>query len=133
MQLHLPGDPGAVEVGVPPSLLLIGRLLVLVAGPDERDAEVALLPVHGHLVLPGRDGRSRVLLGCDWTEGHRVSGSRGTATNQEPGLHAGVGSVHREGGEDLPGNSPHLHITSPLSRVNEPGMRSPVYLIEVNY
>lgn len=64
MQLHLSGDPGPVEVGVPPALLLVLRVFVLVTRPDERDAEVALLPVHGHLVLPGRDGRGRILLGC---------------------------------------------------------------------
>lgn len=64
MQLHLPGDPRPVEVSVPPALLLALRVFVLVARPDERDAEVALLPVHRHLVLPGRYGRGRVLLGC---------------------------------------------------------------------
>lgn len=64
MQLHLPGDPGPVEVSVPPALLLVLGVFVLVARPDERDAEVSLLPVHGHLVLPGRDGRGWILLGC---------------------------------------------------------------------
>lgn len=64
MQLHLAGDPGPVEVGVPPALLLVLGVFVLLARPDERDAEVALLPVHGHLVLPRRDGRGCVLLGC---------------------------------------------------------------------
>lgn len=64
MQLHLPGDPGAVEVGVPPALLLVLWVFVLVARPDERDAEVSLLPVQHHLVLPGWDGRGRVLLSC---------------------------------------------------------------------
>lgn len=64
MQLHLPGNPGSVEVRVPPALLLVLGVLVLVAWPDERDAEVALLPVHRHLVLPGRYRWGWVLLGC---------------------------------------------------------------------
>lgn len=63
MQLHLPGDPGPVEVGVPPALLVLW-IFVLVARPDERDAKVSLLPVQRHLVLPGWDGRGRILLGC---------------------------------------------------------------------
>lgn len=71
VQLHLPGDPGAVKVRVPPALLLVLGVFVLVTRPDEGDAEVALLPVHGHLVLPGRDGRGRVLLGC-WVDGEKI-------------------------------------------------------------
>ncbi|TNN29392.1 hypothetical protein EYF80_060460 [Liparis tanakae] len=59
---------GPVEVGVPPALLLPPRVVfVLVARPDERDAEVALLPVHRHLALPRREGRSRVLQRCSLT------------------------------------------------------------------
>lgn len=64
MQLHLPGDPGPVKVGVPPALLLVLWVFVLVARPDEGDAEVSLLPVQRHLVLPGWDGWGRILLGC---------------------------------------------------------------------
>lgn len=64
MQLHLPGDPGPVEVGVPPAFLLAVGLFVLVARPDEGDAEKALLPVHRHFILPRWDGRGCVLLGC---------------------------------------------------------------------
>jgi len=67
VELHLPGDPGPVEVCVPPAFLLALGVFVLVARADERDAEVALLPVHRHLVLPRRDGRSRVLLRCSLT------------------------------------------------------------------
>ena len=52
----------------PPALLLVLGILVLIARPDEGDPEVALLPVHGHFMLPGRDGRGRVLLGCEWAE-----------------------------------------------------------------
>lgn len=64
MQLHLPGDPRPVEVSVPPALLLVLGVFVLVTRPDEGDAEVSLLPVHGHLVMSGRDGRGMILLGC---------------------------------------------------------------------
>lgn len=65
VQLHLPCDPRPVKVGVPPAFLLgLLGLLVLLSGSDERDAEVALLPVHRHVVLPGRDGRGQVVLGC---------------------------------------------------------------------
>lgn len=64
MQFHLPSDPGSVKVSVPPALLLVLGVFVLVAGPDERNAEISLLPVHGHLMLPGRDGRGWILLGC---------------------------------------------------------------------
>lgn len=74
VQLHLPGDPGPVEVGVPPALLLVLGVFVLVTRPDERDAEVALLTVHGHLVLPGRDGRRRVLLGCRTDRERKLGG-----------------------------------------------------------
>lgn len=65
VQLHLSGNPRPVEMCVPPALLLGLRLFVLVTRPDERDAEVALLPVQRSLVLAGWDGRCRVLLGCD--------------------------------------------------------------------
>lgn len=64
MQLHLPGDPGPIEVCIPPALLLAMGIFVLVAWPDERDAEKALLPVHCHFMLPCWDGRGRVLLSC---------------------------------------------------------------------
>lgn len=64
MQFHLPGNPGTIEVGVPPAFLLVLWVFVLVARPDERDAEVSLLPVQCHLVLPGWDGRGRILLSC---------------------------------------------------------------------
>lgn len=66
VQFQLPGDPGPVKVGVPPALLLVLGVLVLVPGPDEGDAEVALLAVHGYLLLLGGHGWSRVLLGCVW-------------------------------------------------------------------
>lgn len=86
MQLHLPGDPGPVEVSVPPALLVLG-VFVRLARPDERDAEVALLPVQGHLVLPGRDGRGRILLGCliEWNKKKKEVRHRlqMTAANQE--------------------------------------------------
>lgn len=63
MELHLPGDPGAVEVGVPPALLLVLWVFVLVCRADEGNAEVALLSVHRHLLLLGWDWWGRVLLG----------------------------------------------------------------------
>ena len=64
VKLHLPGDPGAVEVGVPPALLLVLGVFVLVGWPDEGDAEVALMAVHGYfllLVCHGRRDRKSVV------------------------------------------------------------------------
>lgn len=63
VQLHLSGDPGAVEVRVPPAFLLL-RLLELFRRPDERDAEVTLLPIGRQLLLQRREGRGQALLGC---------------------------------------------------------------------
>lgn len=62
VELHLPGDPGPIEVGVPPALLLTLRVFVLVRRADERDSKESLLPVHFDLLLPGRKLSGRVLL-----------------------------------------------------------------------
>lgn len=62
VQLHLPGNPRSVKMGVPPALLLVLRVFVLVRGADEGDAEETLLSVHLNLLLPGRELSRRVLL-----------------------------------------------------------------------
>lgn len=49
-------------MSIPPALLLILWVFILVCRADERDAKVALLPIHGNLLLPGRNRRSWVLL-----------------------------------------------------------------------
>lgn len=105
MQLHLPGDPGPVEVSVPPALLLVLRVFVLVARPDEWDAEVALLPVHRHLVLPGRYGRGWVLLSC-WLDGGKkkvrcFSVAIEPIRSQWPCLHAAWEPVNGRDGQYL--------------------------------
>lgn len=75
VELHLSGDPRPVEVGVPPTLLLVLGVFVLVSRPDERDAEIALLPVHGHLLMLRRRRGSWVLFGCSETRGSGVDQS----------------------------------------------------------
>lgn len=62
VQLHLPGNPRSVKMGVPPALLLVLRVFVLVRGADEGDAEETLLSVHLNLLLPGRELSRGVLL-----------------------------------------------------------------------
>lgn len=62
MEFHLPGNPGAIKVGIPPAFFLILRVFVLVSRADEWNAEEALLAVHFDLLLPGRKLNGRVLL-----------------------------------------------------------------------
>lgn len=62
MEFHLPGNPRAIKVRVPPAFFLILRVFVLVGRADEWDAEEALLSVHFDLLLPGRELRRWVLL-----------------------------------------------------------------------
>lgn len=62
VQLHLPGNPWSVKMGVPPALLLVLWVFVLVRGADEGDAEETLLSVHLNLLLPGRELSRGVLL-----------------------------------------------------------------------
>lgn len=62
VELHLSGYPGSVEMGVPPALLFIVGVFVLVRGPDEGNAEIALLAVHCHFLMLSRRLRSWVLL-----------------------------------------------------------------------
>lgn len=80
MQLHLSGDPRPIEVGVPPALLLVLRVLVLVSGSDERDPKVSLLAVHGDFLMLGRCWRSRVLLSCNSVISTTDVKSRGKAS-----------------------------------------------------
>lgn len=62
MELHLPGNPRSIEVGVPPAFLLVLGVFVLVGRADERNAEEALLPVPLRLLLPRRKLDRWVLL-----------------------------------------------------------------------
>lgn len=53
-------------MGVPPALLLIVGVFVLVGGPDEGNAEIALLAVHRHFLMLHHHRGSWVLL--SWSE-----------------------------------------------------------------